>query len=44
MLQRKDQHRHEEQRRDQLQDALAEEIQHGAIRVPGAAQHEMLRC
>ena len=35
MLQRKDQHRHEEQCRDQLQDALAEEIQHGLSSCPG---------
>jgi hypothetical protein len=30
MLQRKDQDRHEEQRRDQLQQALGEKVQHGA--------------
>ena len=42
MLQREDQHRHEEQCRDDLQDPLAEKIQHEVIRVPGAAQRE--RC
>jgi hypothetical protein len=44
MLEREDQDRHEEQCRDQLQDALAEEVQHGVSRVSGAAQHAMLRC
>jgi hypothetical protein len=38
MLQRKDQDRHEEQRRDQLNEALGEETQHGAPRFPDAAQ------
>ena len=37
VLQRKDQHRHEEQCRDQLQQAPGEEVQHG-LRSPSAAQ------
>src|SRR5882757_2817624 len=36
LLQRKNQHRDEEQRRDQLNEAPAEEIQHGAAPVPYA--------
>ena len=35
LLQREDHHRHEEQRRDQLQQALAEEVQHGVRSCPG---------
>jgi hypothetical protein len=38
LLQRKDQDRHEEQGRDQLQDALAEEIQHGSAYTVGRAR------
>ena len=34
LLQRKDQHRHEEQRRDQLQDALGEEGEHRVLSLP----------
>src|SRR5579859_7003294 len=37
MLQRKDQQGHEEQRRDQLQDTFAEEVQHGARATPCTA-------
>ncbi|MHC2781362.1 hypothetical protein ACVMBZ_000569 [Bradyrhizobium liaoningense] len=44
LLQREDQHRHEEQRRHDLRDAAGEEVQHGAACVLGAAQHAMLRC
>jgi hypothetical protein len=43
MLKRKDQDRHEKQRRHHLQKAAAEEVQHAAIRVPGTAHHEMVR-
>src|SRR6267378_4358204 len=44
MLQRKDQDRHEEKRRDQLDDALGEEAQHGSVRFPGAAQRATMCC
>jgi hypothetical protein len=41
MLQRKDQDRNEKQRRDQLQDALAKEVQHGSVRFSGAQRATM---
>jgi hypothetical protein len=43
MLQRKNQDRHEEQRRDQLQNPLAEEIQHESARFPGEARRATTR-
>ncbi|MCW2084981.1 UNVERIFIED_ORG: hypothetical protein M2193_007156 [Bradyrhizobium japonicum] len=35
LLERKDQHRHEEQCRHDLRDAVGEEVQHGPTRFPG---------
>ena len=44
LLQREDQDRHEEQRRDQLQDALGEEVQHGAARFHAQRMRATPRC
>jgi hypothetical protein len=37
LLEREDQHRHEEQCRHDLHNTAGEEVQHGRTRVPGAA-------